>query len=270
VEDPELNKKSGALFDLIELVESLRGPNGCPWDRKQTPRSMLVYLIEELYELADAIETEDPDNICEELGDVLFHIFFMARMFHEMGHFSIHDVAAGITEKMIRRHPHVFGTTTIDDTDDIIQNWHKIKLSEKTNAIKDSILDSVPSKLPPLLRAYILMDRTARAGFDWQHVIESRSIGENELSKLQLALSGAEQDMTDREVGDLLLRLVKVAQRVNIHPETALAGSLKRFEMRFKRFEKLILKSGRDLADIPDAEKRVIWERTTLDQEKEG
>jgi tetrapyrrole methylase family protein/MazG family protein len=223
---------------------------------------MLVYLIEELYELADAIETENPDDICEELGDVLFHIFFMARMFHEMGHFSIHDVAAGITGKMIRRHPHVFGTTTIDDAEDVVQNWHKIKLSEKANAAKDSILDSVPPKLPPLLRAYILIERTNRAGFDWNSVLEKRGKSEKTLSKLQLALSGAEQNVTDREVGDLLFMLVKFAQRVNIHPETALAGSLKRFEMRFKRFEKRILESGRDLEDIPDAEKRVIWDQT--------
>jgi tetrapyrrole methylase family protein/MazG family protein len=262
VEDPKLNENSFALFDLIKIVESLRGPNGCPWDRKQTPRSMLVYLIEELYELADAIETENPDDICEELGDVLFHIFFMARMFHEMGHFSIHDVAAGITEKMIRRHPHVFGTTTIDDADDIVQNWHKIKLAEKTNAAKDSILDSIPSKLPPLLRAYLLLERTARAGFDWNSMLEKRGKSEKALSKLQLALSGAEQNMADREVGDLLFMLVKFSQRVNIHPETALAGSLKRFEMRFKRFEKRILESGRDMEDIPDAEKREIWEQT--------
>lgn len=262
MEDPKLNEKSFALFDLIKLVESLRGPDGCPWDRKQTPRSMLVYLIEELYELADAIETGNPDDICEELGDVLFHVFFMARMFHEMGHFSIHDVAAVITEKMIRRHPHVFGTTTIDDADDVVQNWHKIKLSEKSNAAKDSLLDSVPSKLPPLLRAYIILERTARAGFDWNNVLANREKSEKALSKLQLALSGAEQNMTDREVGDLLFLLVKIAQRVNIHPETALSGFLKGFEMRFKRFEKRILESGRNLEDIPDAEKKVIWEQT--------
>ena len=266
MEDPELNEKSFALFDLIKLVESLRGPNGCPWDRKQTPRSMLVYLIEELYELADAIETENPEDICEELGDVLFHVFFMARMFHEMGLFSIHDVAAGITEKMIRRHPHVFGTTAIDDADDVVQNWHKIKKSEKTNDAKDSILDSVPIKLPPLLRAYILLERTARAGFDWNNVLGNRGKSEKELSKMRMALSGTEQTMSDREVGDLLFMLVKFAQRVNIHPETALAGSLKRFEMRFKRFEKRILESGRQLKDIPDDEKRTIWEQA-LNQE---
>ena len=266
MEDPKLNGKSLALFDLINLVESLRGPNGCPWDRKQTPRSMLVYLIEELYELADAIETENPDDICEELGDVLFHVFFMARMFHEMGHFSIHDVAAGITEKMIRRHPHVFGTTAIDDADDVVRNWHKIKISEKTDDAKASIPDSIPTKLPPLLRAYILFERTARAGFDWNNVLGNRGTGEKELSKLQMALSGTEQTMTEREVGDLLFMLVQFAQRVNIHPETALAGSLKRFEMRFKRFEKLILESGRQPEDIPDDEKRTIWEQA-LNQE---
>jgi tetrapyrrole methylase family protein/MazG family protein len=262
VEDPKLNGKSFALFDLIKLVESLRGPDGCPWDRKQTPRSMLVYLIEEIYELADAIEAENSDDICEELGDVLFHVFFMARMFHEMGHFSIYDVAAGITEKMIHRHPHVFGTKTIEDADDVVQNWHKIKLSEKSNAAKDSLLDSVPSKLPSLLRAYIILERTTRAGFDWNSVLANREKSEKALLKLQLALSGAEQNMTDREVGDLLFLMVEFAQRINIHPETALSGFLKRFEMHFKRFEKRILESGRHLEDIPDAEKKVIWEQT--------
>lgn len=267
MEDPKLKELNFALFDLIKLIESLRGPDGCPWDRKQTPRSMLVYLIEEIYELADAIEGENPDDIREELGDVLFHIFFMARMFHEMGHFSIHNVADGITEKMIRRHPHVFGTTTIDDADDVVQNWHRIKQSEKTNAANDSIPDSLPSKLPPLMRAYILLERTAKAGFDWNTVSGNGNESEKELSKLRLALSGSEQDVTDREIGDLFFLLVKFAQRVNIHPETALAGTLRRFEIRFRRFEKLILESGRKLEDISEDEKRVIWEQT-LNQDK--
>lgn len=262
MEEPKLNEIKSSIIDLIKLIESLRGPKGCPWDRQQTPRSMLIYLIEEIFELADAIETENPHDIREELGDVLFHVFFMASMFHETGHFSIHDVADGITEKMIRRHPHVFGTATVDDPDDVIQNWHKIKLSEKTNDAVESIVDSIPSKLPALLRAYILFERTTKAGFDWNNVSGHRKMSQKILSQLKITLSSSEQKWTDREVGDVLLMLVYLAQGINVHPETALAGSLKRFEKRFKRFEKLVLESGRKLESIPEDEKRRIWEKS--------
>ena len=143
MEHPEIKEKKSSLQDLIKLIESLRGPDGCPWDRKQTPQSMVVYLIEEIYELAEAIESENLDEICEELGDVLFHIFFLARMFQETGSFSIDDVARNITRKMTRRHPHVFGTDTVNSTDDIVQNWQKIKLSENNKPNKGSIISGV-------------------------------------------------------------------------------------------------------------------------------
>jgi tetrapyrrole methylase family protein/MazG family protein len=262
VEDPEINKKNSSLNDLIELIESLRGPHGCPWDKKQTPRSMLIYLIEEIYELVDAIESENPDEICEELGDVLFHLFFMARMFQENGHFSIQDVARVNTHKMIRRHPHVFGSQKVDGSDDVVQNWQKIKMSEKNNAKRNSIIDTIPAKLPALMRAYMMTDRTSKAGFDCNTSSELVTKLEKKLAELKLTLSGTEHERLDRQLGDFLFTLVNFARCTGIHPETALSGSMKQFEKRFKRVEKQIADSGRKLEDVSQTEKDQIWAKT--------
>jgi MazG family protein len=261
VEDPKLKQNTFSINNLLKLIESLRGPNGCPWDRKQTPRSMLVYLLEEMYELADAIEAENPEEICEELGDVLFHIFFMARMFEETGQFSIHDVARVSTEKMIRRHPHVFGADRVESPDDVVQNWQKIKLSEKNNFANKSILDSVPAKLPALMRAFMMFDRTAKAGFDWNHNSDNLKILEKKIADLKSALFVKDKTAADEEFGDVLLMLVNVARFAKIHPETALLGSVKRFEKRFKMMEKRLTESGTKLEDISQREKKQIWEK---------
>ena len=151
-----------ALKKLMQLIATLRGESGCPWDRKQTPRSMAVYLTEEVFELAAAIESGDRRAVCEELGDVLFQILFIAGLFEESGDFDIEDVARQNTAKMIRRHPHVFGTQTALSTEEVKQNWHTIKQSEKKNSAQDSALDSIPGKLPALLRAYRISERAAR------------------------------------------------------------------------------------------------------------
>ena len=177
-----------SLKALFALVESLRGEHGCPWDKKQTPRTMLIYLIEEMYELADAIESNRAEDVREELGDVLFHIVFIARLFQETDQFSIYDVAGEITDKMIRRHPHVFGTARVDNTDEVRQNWHKIKQDEKKKGSKISVTDSVPKKLPALLRSYQICERTARSGFDWGDSENLILKLESELSKLKQAL----------------------------------------------------------------------------------
>jgi len=165
MEDSTLNQTHNALDELYRLVKTLRGKNGCPWDKQQTPQTVSLYLIEEVFELADAIETGNSDQICEELGDVLFHIVFIAGMFQERGEFDLSRVAQTITEKMIRRHPHVFGDQTVNNSEEVIQNWHKIKLNEKKSSPKQSLLDSVPSKLPALMRAYRIQDRVANFYF---------------------------------------------------------------------------------------------------------
>ena len=262
MENPEHDSKTSAIIGLIELIETLRGINGCPWDRRQTPRSMMVYLIEEMYELAEAIETDTCDEICEELGDVLFHVFFMARMFQEMGYFSIQDVAHTITAKMIRRHPHVFGNERVDGTEDVIQNWQKIKLSEKRHEVGGSTLDSVPVKLPALIRAYSVLDRVARTGFDDKDISRQIQRTSQSLTELETALSDRHADRIDEAVGNSIFALVNLARKARVHPETALAGSVRRFIQRFKLVEKIVLESGRELESLSDQEKNGIWQKT--------
>lgn len=262
MEHTEIKQKKSSLTDLIDLIESLRGPHGCPWDRKQTPQSMVVYLIEEIYELADAIESGNADEICEELGDVLFHIFFLARMFQEKGSFSIDDVARNITFKMTRRHPHVFGTDVVNNADDVVRNWQKIKSSEKNNEKKESILDSIPAKLPALMRAYMISDRTSKAGFERRAVFGHLNEVVKHLAESKSPLPDSEKESADRQLGDALFEIVNFARSAGIHPETALSGSVKRFENRFKRMEKRIHESGKNMQDVCQDEKDRTWSGT--------
>ena len=168
MEKSKIKSETDSVKALVALVASLRGEHGCPWDQKQTPQSMLIYLMEEMYELADALDSGNDEAVREELGDVLFHIVFLTRLFQERGLFSIYDVAQEIADKMIRRHPHVFGKAQVENAEEVRQNWHKIKQNEKKHSPKGSVLDSVPKKLPALMRAYQISERTARSGFDPQ------------------------------------------------------------------------------------------------------
>ncbi len=238
MENSKVKSATDSVKTLVALVESLRGEHGCPWDKKQTPRTMLIYLIEEMYELADAIESNRAEEVQEELGDVLFHIIFITRLFQEAGNFSIYDVARDITEKMIRRHPHVFGTVRVDNTDEVRQNWHKIKQDEKKKGSKKSVIDSVPKKLPALMRSYQICERTARSGFDWGDSENLLLKLESELSKLKQTLTHSEKDRISQEFGNLLFSMVNLAHLLKIHPETALSGALKAFEKRFSQMEK--------------------------------
>ena len=170
-------------------------------------------------------ETGHPEQIREELGDVLFHIVFIARMFQERGEFDLSDVAQTITEKMIRRHPHVFGEKTVNSSDEVIENWHKIKLNEKKSSQKQSLLDSVPVQLPALMRAYRISDRAAKSGFDWAEVDGAVENVEKELDGLKAALNKQNREILSQKFGDLLFDLVNIARLAEIHPETALAGS---------------------------------------------
>ncbi len=253
------------ISSIIELIEILRGENGCPWDRKQTPKTIAVYLIEEVYELVDAIESGDPDGVCEELGDVLFHILFLAGLFREMGHFNIKDVVDLNVEKMTRRHPHVFGNESVDTVEDVGTRWHQIKLEEKSLAKKASILDSVPAGLPALMRAYRISERAAKTGFDWNDISGVMQKVEEEWSELKAVLkresrAPKDQDLLALEFGDVLFTLVNVARFAHIHPETALRNSTKKFENRFAYMEKLITESQRIIESVSQGEMDELWE----------
>ena len=259
MENSELNARQSALSELRKLIEALRGENGCPWDKKQTPRSMIAYLLEEAYELADAINTDRPELICEEMGDVLFHIFFMARLFEETGDFSINEVARVITRKMIRRHPHVFGTKKVENSEDVVQNWHKIKLEEKKDTEPESVLDSIPVDLPALMRAYRICERAGKAGIDWQDRETLAQALDRQYAEVKSALIDPDSDQMERRLGAFLFSLVNAARFAKVHPETALGGPTKAFEKRFRKMEKKAAEEGVDLQSLSPAEKERSW-----------
>lgn len=260
MEDPELSPPPAAMADLLRIIERLRAPDGCPWDREQTPRSMVRYLLEEAYELADAVASDAAGNICEELGDVLFHVLFVARMHAEAGAFTLADVCRTISEKMIRRHPHVFGSTTVAGSDEVVRNWRRIKQDEKSNHQRQSVLDSVPASLPSLMRAFAVSERAAGARFDWHDVDGVLAKLAEEVAEFREALSRGMPEEVCEEFGDVLFSLVNVGRLAGVHPETALAGAARKFEKRFRQMEKVIGDSGRQLESVPQSEKDRIWE----------
>jgi MazG family protein len=250
---------------LIRVIDALRGPNGCPWDREQSPGSMVRYLLEEAYELAEAVAAEDVENSCEELGDVLFHVLFIARMHEERAAFTLADVCRAISEKMIRRHPHVFGSAQVADSGEVVRNWKRIKQAEKNHATRQSVLDGVPGGAPALMRALAVSEKAARARFDWDDVQGVLATLEEELSELRAALRGGTPQQVAEEIGDALFTLVNVARLAGHHPEAALAGSVRKFDRRFRRMEQAIAAAGRDLTSMPQAEKELVWETVKSD-----
>lgn len=260
MDENRVNNRLKKIDALIRLIERLRGEDGCPWDRRQTPRSMANYLVEEMYELIEAVESENADDVCEELGDVWFHVLFIAHLYHETGQFDLAEVAQRISDKMIRRHPHVFGDATVENAEEVKNRWQEIKSGEKKSHSNVSILDSVPKKVPPLMRAYRISSRAAGAGFDWNDVWGVVAKVEEELSELKNALQRDRQAEIALELGDLLFTIVNVARFAKIHPDSALNGSIKKFENRFRRMEKAFLEENKPLESVSQDEKDAYWE----------
>lgn len=260
---------SSELDEVITLIETLRGENGCPWDKKQTPRSMAVYLVEEVHELLDAIESGDSEGVCEELGDVLFQVLFIACLFNEQKKFTLDDVAEKNRQKMIRRHPHVFGNETAHTPDQVKQRWREIKKGEN-GAGNQSILDSIPGSLPALFRAYRISERAAGQGFDWEDIDGVMAKTEEEWAEFKQELGvGARSEKGKKrlalEFGDILFTLVNVARFAGIHPETALSGSTKKFERRFRYMEEKLSEKGLAPVTAPRHELERLWEAAKRD-----
>lgn len=254
MENSELTSHDSSIEELIALICTLRGANGCPWDKKQTPKTMIVYLIEEVYELADAIESGNSSEIREELGDVLFHIFFMAQMFQESGRFQIYDVARQIIDKMKRRHPHVFGDQKVNSSDDVIDNWQKIKRKEKKGSDSASVLDSVPAKLPALMRAYLISERAARNAYKEDGPSALLVKLEKQMDEFKVAWTEKRGDPLTHLLGDMIFSLVNLARLAKIHPETALTKTIRGFEKRFRQMQMdgMLSESGRTLESVPE------------------
>jgi len=261
----KINPESSPFKRLIRLIEHLRGENGCPWDRKQTPHTLSVYLVEEVYELVEAIQSGDPEAVQEELGDVLFLIFFLAAMYQEQGHFDIREAVIANTRKMRNRHPHEFGDTTVESAEDVRQNWHQIKAAEKNHRKKASLLDSVPKKLPALMRAYRISERAARTGFDWDDIGGVLGKAEEEWQELKIELardaSAFNRQDVALEFGDVLFTLTNVARFASIHPETALSAATRKFEKRFAYMEGRSREMGKAFEDLTFDDMHALWQQ---------
>jgi MazG family protein len=249
---------------LLELVATLRGEKGCPWDRKQTPGTIIRHLQEESYELMEAIGHNDPQAVCEELGDVLFHIFFLARIYSEQGHFDIADVMSAVSAKMIRRHPHVFGTAEAGTPEEVHAQWQRLKTVENNAKGIHSALDGVPGQMPALMRAYRISQRAVAVGFDWDDLSAVMKQVEAEWRELKAELKddvggdGRHQSQM-MEFGDLLFTLVNVARFMRFHPETALTTATGKFEQRFRRMEIMAAHRGQKLEDLPRQTLEELW-----------
>jgi len=258
--------KSADIQKLADLVGRLRGENGCPWDREQTRESLKPMLIEEAYEVLDALDNGDPMELKEELGDLLFQIIFHAQIAREKGEFDLADVIDRSWEKMVRRHPHVFGDAALQTSQDVLKNWEDIKAAEKgaVSALEpnssQSMLDGLPSRLPALHEAYQLTAKASRVGFDWSRLEDILAKLQEESQELLRAQGAQAGEELAAEVGDLLFVAVNVARFLGIDPETALRRSNKKFIRRFQYVESAIKKRGKDLKDATLMEMDDLWE----------
>ena len=231
---------------LREIIAILRGPDGCPWDKKQTHESLKRYLIEETYEVIEAIDSGDIDHLIEELGDVLLQVMLHAQIGEDDGYFSVDDVIEGLSAKMIRRHPHVFGNAKAENAEEVVQNWQAIKEQEKGKS-PSSLLEGVSKSQPNLLRAYELQKKAAKVGFDWQEITPALEKVKEELDEFIQELDGTDDglELAKKEFGDLLFAFVNVARFLNIHPEEALFETNEKFIRRFQYVEERVKESGR-------------------------
>jgi len=254
------DQQKNSFGKIVKIIDRLRAPDGCLWDRQQKKTDVGRYLLEEAYEVIDAIHDGTPDALKEELGDVLFQILFLAKISEDNGEFSISDIVDTISEKMIRRHPHVFGDTKVRDVEEIRSNWDKIKGREngKGNG-EGSALRSVPRSMPPLMAAHKITGSASREGFDWKDTNSVLEKIDEEMGELREAISGGKKDRIENEVGDMFLTLVNLCRFVKIEPENALKSSLEKFAKRFSFIEKSLKKKGKSPRNVSMEEMDNLW-----------
>lgn len=250
MEDPRLQ----AFKRLLDIMDELRAK--CPWDSKQTFESLRCLTIEETYELADAILDNKPDEMRGELGDIMLHLVFYAKIADEQNLFNITDVLNGICEKLIRRHPHIFSTTTVNNEEDVKVNWEKIKLKEGNK----SVLGGVPNSLPAIVKAYRIQDKAHGVGFDWNNSEQVWDKVREEMEEFKAELD-QNSDKKEEEFGDLLFALVNFARHQKIHPEDALEKTNKKFITRFQLMEKMAKENGRSIAELSLDEMEELWQK---------
>lgn len=252
----------GVLFEsLLEIMARLRSPDGCPWDREQTRTSLKPFLVEEAYEVVEAIESGSPDAIREELGDLFFQVIFHAQLAAEAGEYTMADVLRHLAEKMVRRHPHVFGDAAVDDARAALTQWEAIKRREALDEGRSrSVLEGVPRSLPSLLRAQRVQSKAARVRFDWPDAASALHKVREELNEVDDAIARADRARLQEELGDLIFSLVNVARLSEIDAEEALQGTIEKFRRRFAGMEADLTARGQDITSQTPEELERLWE----------
>ena len=244
--------------ELLKIMETLRSEKGCPWDKEQTRESLKPYIVEEAYELIEAIDESDPEKIKEELGDLLFQIVFQCQLAKENNDFTISDVIEKVSKKMISRHPHVFGGADYRTADEVLAHWEEQKKLE--GKLRESILEGVPKTLPSLLRAHRLQKRVAQVGFDWEKVEDVLMKLDEEMKEFREAFQTKKQGEMEEELGDMLFMLVNISRFIGVNPEDALRKTIRKFISRFSFIETNAAKQGKKLSDMTLSEMDSLWD----------
>ncbi len=252
--------------ELIKIVRALRSEKGCPWDKKQSPQTIKSYLLEETYEAMEAIDREESDNVCEELGDIIFLVIFLSQLYQEDDHFAITDVLTNITDKMVRRHPHVFGNFVPESEQELRENWLAIKTSEKKkNNYQDkkekTLLDEVPRSLPALKKAQRISELAAHSGFEWANVNQIFHKLAEEVSELKEALDSKKKQKVFEEFGDVLFVMANIGRKLGINCEDALNASTIKFTNRFHKMKNAISESGKSPTDLGEKQWLGYWKK---------
>ena len=250
------NEMMEAFGRFLDVLDELR--EKCPWDRKQTNESLRPNSIEEVYELSDALVADDTQNICKELGDVLLHVAFYAKIASEKGQFDIADVCNRLCDKLIYRHPHVFGTVKAETAGEVCKNWEQLKMSEKGG--NKSILSGVPVSMPSLIKAFRMQEKAANVGFDWDTKEDVWAKVREEISELQVEFDKGDVVNSEKELGDLLFSIVNVARKYGINPDNALEQTNSKFRRRFNYVEERSLGQGVDIRDMTLAQMDALWD----------
>lgn len=248
------DKVATSFLELIEIMDTLR--EKCPWDKKQTIQSLRSNTIEELYELIDAIIEEDWEGIKEELGDILLHVLFYAKIGTEQGHFTLQDSIEAISKKLIHRHPHIYGDVKVQDEEEVKRNWEQLKLQEG----KTSLLAGVPKSLPAMVKAFRIQQKVKQVGFEWENKEQVWEKVEEEIGELKVEIAANDQEKMEAEFGDVLFSMINYARFLNIDPESALEKTNKKFKHRFELMEAYAKDNGLDLAKLSLIEKESIWQ----------
>ncbi|UFU01476.1 nucleoside triphosphate pyrophosphohydrolase (plasmid) [Radiobacillus kanasensis] len=256
------------FFRLREVIAQLRGPNGCPWDKEQTHESLRNYLLEEAYEFIEAVDDLDDDGMIEELGDVLLQVMLHSQIGEDEGYFTVDDVIESITEKMIRRHPHVFGDTVASSSEKVVQNWDEIKRAEKTE--RTSLMDAVPKHMSGLLEAEQIQKQAAKVGFDWQDPEPMWEKIKEEMEEVKQAIATQDEKEIEKEFGDVLFAIVNLTRYYKINPELAVKQTNRKFKQRFTFMEQEIKKNNEQLSELTLERLDQYWDKAKQAERKEG